>query len=138
MDTRSSARILAYGCLAAGAALAFFSAVAPHYTAGHRLAGGVLFAGLTPYFIYALALPLLRGGLSTAAGLLLVIVHAWLAFTTRFQTAADGPDLMVYIVPLVLALVLLPLLWYALREPWGGTPMPGTPAHPPGKTHETD
>lgn len=122
MDARSPSRTLAYACIAIGVALAFVAAVVPHYSAGYRLATGVLVAGLTPWFVYALALPLLRGALSTGAGLLLVAVHAWLVVRERFAQGADYADGMIYGIPVVLAVLLLALLWRALREPWGAEP----------------
>jgi hypothetical protein len=122
MDTRTPSRTLAYACIAAGIMLAFISAVVPHYTAGYRLDTAVLVAGLVPWFVYALALPLLRGALSTGAGLLLVAVHAGLVLRERFAQGADYADGMIYGAPVVLAVLLLGLLWRALREPWGAEP----------------
>ncbi|MFP5505281.1 MAG: hypothetical protein ACLGH6_03715 [Gammaproteobacteria bacterium] len=129
MDARSTSRTLAYACIAAGIALAFVSAVVPHYGAGYRLAAGVLAAGLVPYFVYALALPLLRSGLTTFAGLLLVAVHAGLVLRERFAQGAEYADGMIYGVPVVLAVLLLALLWRALREPWGAEPAADSTDH---------
>ena len=129
MDARFPSRTLAYACIAAGVALAFVAAVIPHYGAGYHLDAGVLSAGLVPYFVYALALPLLHGALSTGAGLLLVAVHAGLVLRERFAQGAEYADGMIYGVPVVLAVLLLGLLWRALREPWGVEPAAGRPGH---------
>lgn len=126
MDTRSPSRTLAYACIAAGIMLAFISAVVPHYTAGHRLATSVLVAGLVPYFVYALALPLMRGALSTVAGLVLVALHGGLVISERFVQGAAYADGLIHTAPLVLAMALLALLWRALREPWGAEADSGT------------
>lgn len=127
METQTSSRPLAYAVIALGAVLAFAAATVPHYTAGYRLLFGVLLAGLTPYFVYALAVPLLRDGLIAVTGIVLVALHAALVIRERFLQGADYGDGLIYFGPLVLAAALLPVVWRALREPWGTEPPGGRP-----------
>lgn len=124
MDNPSFQRYLAYAVIALGAGLAFLSAVVPHYSAGHRVLGGVLLAGLLPYLAYGLAVPLLRTALIGVAGIVLLCLHAALVAAERFVDGADYSDGMIYYGPLVLALAALPLLALGLRQPWGATPPP--------------
>lgn len=128
MDNRSPARVLAYGCIAAGIALAFLSAAVPHYTAGYRLAAGILIAGLLPYLIYGLAVPLLHGTLTAVVGVVLVILHAALVFNERIAEGAESASGMIYYGPMVLAIAVLPLVIMALREPYGNKPVTGKAA----------
>lgn len=125
MDNLSPARLLAYGCIAAGIALAFLSAAVPHYTAGYRLAAGILIAGLLPYLIYGLAVPLLRGTLTAVVGVVLVILHAVMVFNERVGQGVESAGGLIYYGPMVLALVVLPLVVMALRVPYGAEPGSG-------------
>lgn len=124
MDNASFQRYLAYIVIAAGLGLAFLSAVVPHYTAGYRLVGGVLLAGLLPYLAYGLAVPLLRTALTSVAGVVLLGLHTALVVAERFVDGADYSNGMIYYGPLVLALAMLPLLVVGLSQPWGATPPP--------------
>jgi hypothetical protein len=121
MNIQSPARLLAYGCIAAGIALAFLSAAVPHYSAGYRLAAGILIAGLLPYLIYGLAVPLLRGTLTAVVGVVLVILHAVLVFNEGVGQGAESAGGLLYYGPMVLALAVLPLVVMALREPYDGS-----------------
>jgi hypothetical protein len=118
MDTQAHLRSSAYWIIVAGLLLALLSALVPHYQAGYKLMYGVLLSGMLPYLIYGIAAPLLRTGLILVAGLGLLTVHAWLVISERFIDGADYSDGMIYYVPLLLALVLLPLLVMALRKPY--------------------
>lgn len=124
MDLCRLQRVVAYAVLALGAGLAFLSAVVPHFSAGYRLLPGVLLSGLLPYFVYGLALPLLRNGLRTASGLALVLLHAALVYTERLSGPVDYSDGLIHFGPWLLALAMLPLLVLGLRRPWGAEPPP--------------
>lgn len=126
MDTHSPIRLLAYGCIAAGIALAFLSAAVPHYTAGYRLATSSLIVGLLPYLIYGLAVPLLRTTLTAVVGVILVILHTILVFNERVTPGAESSGGLIDYGPLVLALVVLPLVVIALRVPYGAEPGSGS------------
>lgn len=127
MDSPTIQRSLAYAVIAIGASLAFVSSVVPHFTAGYTLMGSVLLAGLLPYFVYGLVVPLLRTALTAVAGIALVLVHAALVVAERFNDGADYSDGSIYYGPLALALAILPLLVLGLRQPWGATPPPDRP-----------
>lgn len=102
----------------AGTALAMVSAVVPHYSGAHQLLFGVFLAGFTPWLLYGIAAALFRGPLTTLAGALLLILHGTLVMRERFSGGADYADGMIYYLPLLFSVLLLPLLARALREPW--------------------
>jgi len=104
--------------VAAGLVLAFLSALVPFFHAGYVLQYPVLLIGMLPYLVYGVAAPLLDRGLAMLSGLLLLGAHAWLVISERFIGGADYSDGLILYVPLVLALVLSPLLFVALRRPY--------------------
>ena len=104
-----------YLFIAAGAALAFFSALTPHYATGYYLDAGILTAGLAPWLVYMLAVPVARSALTDAGGLLLLLAHGWVVVSERFATTPYG-DNTLYIAPLLLALLATPLLPLALKK----------------------
>lgn len=118
METHANLRSSAWWVIVAGFLLSFVSALVPFYSAGYELLYWVMLAGLLPYLVYGVAAPLLRGGLVLAAGLALLGIHAWLVIAERFVGGADYSDHMIYSVPLLLALALLPLPAMALRKPY--------------------
>jgi hypothetical protein len=118
METQPKLRSLAYWIVLAGLVLAFTSALVPFYTSGYKLASGVLLAGMLPYLVYGIAAPLLRRGLIVVSGLVLLTVHAGLVISERFLGGGDYSDGMIYWVPVLLAVALLPLLVLVLRQPY--------------------
>jgi hypothetical protein len=118
MQTQTHLRSSAYWIIVAGLLLAFLSAIIPFYQAGYRLMFSVLLSGMLPYLVYGIAVPLLRTGLILVAGLTLLAVHAWLVISERLIGGADYSDGMIYYVPLLLAVALLPLPVMALRKPY--------------------
>jgi hypothetical protein len=111
---------LGYAFIGLGTVLSFVAAVVPHHTAGHRLLFDVFAAGITPYLVFALVVALSRRAVTNAAGAVLVLVHGALVVNERFVDKADYSDATIYWVPLVLGLLLMPLVFRALREPWHG------------------
>jgi hypothetical protein len=109
---------LPYGVILLGCGLAFLSAVVPHYEAGYYLMTGVLLTGLLPYLVYALAAALMKGPLVLAGGLLILVLHGILVVSERVLAGAGYESGMIYYGPLLLAILGLPLLLRALREPW--------------------
>ncbi len=109
---------LSYGIILLGCGLAFLSAVVPHYDTGYYLMTGVLLTGLLPYLIYALVAALMRGPLVLAGGLVILVLHGILVANERVLGGADYASGMIYYGPLLLAVLGLPLLLRALREPW--------------------
>lgn len=118
MSENSYSRPFGYGVVAAGFALAFVSAVVPFHEAGYRLMFGVFVAGLTPYLLYGLVVALLRHVMTTVAGAVLLLVHGGLVVVKRFLAQADYADGLIYVVPMLLTALLIPLFVRALREPW--------------------
>jgi hypothetical protein len=99
-----------------GLMLSLISAFVPHFESGYRLMTGILVAGLLPYLVYGIAVPLLRGSLTTAAGLVIVAVHTWLVFDQRIIGHADYSDGLIYYGPMLLALFALPLVVIAIKK----------------------
>lgn len=104
--------------IAVGVGLSFIASVVPHFSGAYELRFGVLLTQLTPYLIYAPAAFRLPDRAVTIAGTLLVLVHAGLVAMERFAGggAYEGPA--IYAVPLLMALLLLPLLVRTARQPW--------------------
>lgn len=119
MDLRNQQRAPAYAVIAYGIALAFASAVVPHFTAGYHVLGGVLMSGLLPYLIYGLAVPLLRTLTGTVAGLVLAALHTAVVVAERFSGPVDYSDGWIHFAPWLFALALLPLVALGLKQPWG-------------------
>lgn len=120
MRTSPDHNILGYVVLAAGLALAFVSAVVPFYTAGYQLRLGVLIAGVTPYLAYGLMVVLLHRPVTNVVGVILLAAHLWLVAGERFIKGGSYADPTIHVVPLVLAVLLLPWVVQALRQPWRG------------------
>jgi len=107
-----------YSVIAAGTVLSIISAVVPFYTAGYQLLFAVFMAGITPYLVYGLVVYWLRRPITSVAGTLLLAAHLGLVVHERFIKGADYSDPAIYVVPLVFAVLLLPLLVVAMRQPW--------------------
>jgi hypothetical protein len=72
---------------------------------------------MLPYLVYGIAVLLLRGALTTAVGLVIVIAHAWLVFNQRIIGDADYSNGLIYYFPMVMALAVLPLVVITLKKP---------------------
>jgi|GEM_PF-2415654 len=94
-----------------GLALSFFAAFTPFFNAGFLFKGNVLLAGLLPYLIYAIAVPLLPGTITTSVGILLTLLHTGLVITVRFFS---GPEILIFILPIMVAVLLVPLVVIAM------------------------
>ena len=116
MHAQSYANTPGYAFIMIGLTLSLISAFVPHFEAGYRLALDVFVAGLLPYLVYGIAVPLMRGSLTTSIGLLIVVVHTWLVFNQRIIGHADYSNGMIYYGPMLLALVALPLIVIALKK----------------------
>lgn len=113
----SHSKTFGYVVIAIGLALAFISAVVPHY-GHHQLLGGVLAVGLLPYLAYGVIVVFLNSTVTMASGVVVLLVHAALVFVERFGGAVEYNNDVIYIVPVVVTLALLPLVVMALRKPW--------------------
>ena len=110
MRARSYANTPGYLFIMAGLILSLISALVPHFEAGYRLTLSVFVAGMFPYMIYGISVPMLRGTLTTIVGLVIVSTHAWLVFNERIIGNADYSSGMIYFGPMLLSLAALPLL----------------------------
>jgi len=96
--------------------LSLISAFVPHYEAGYRLMAGVLIAGMLPYMVYGLAVPLSLGIANKILGLLIIIVHALIVINHRIIGNADYDNGMIYYGPIILALIVLPLVLISVKK----------------------
>ncbi len=103
-------RPVAYALITVGSALAFVTAVVPHYSAGHRLLLDVLLIGLLPYVVYAFFTEQVRGWPLLAAGVLTLVVDLAVKIPERFLYYDGYQSGLVYRWPLAASLVMLPLL----------------------------
>ena len=131
MQAQSFANPAGWGIVLYGLGLACLAAMTPFFHAGYYLHTGVFIAGISPYLVYAIAVPLLPGAITTSAGLILISAHTGLVAAERFIDKADYSDGMIYAMPLLLAVLMVPLAIYAVIK---------TDAHRviPGPTEEAD
>ncbi|MGB5456536.1 MAG: hypothetical protein WBO16_20505 [Gammaproteobacteria bacterium] len=99
-----------------GLLLSIISALVPHFEAGHTLLISVFAAGMLPYVVYGVAVPLLRGTLTTAVGLMMVVAHTWLVLNQRIIGNADYSDGWIYYVPMLIALAVFPIAIVAIKK----------------------
>ena len=110
MHAQSYANTTGYSLICIGLLLSFISSLVPHFEAGYRLTLSVFVAGMLPYLIYGIAVPLLRGPLTTIVGLVIVVAHAWLVINERFIAGADYSSGLIYFGPMLLAVLAIPLV----------------------------
>jgi hypothetical protein len=118
MATPGGITVLAWTIIVCGTALAVAAAVKPFFDDGFHLQVGVLLAGLLPYFLYAVIAVMLRRPVTIVAGIVLLAVHAWLVLSERFSGAVDYSGNLIYYLPVLLAVALIPLWIMAMRQPW--------------------
>ena len=116
MHAQSYANTPGYLFLIIGLTLSFISAFVPFFEAGYKLMTSVLIAGMLPYFVYAIAVPLSRSTMTTMLGLVIVITHALLVFNERFIGNADYSDNIIYYGPIIIAVTVLPLVIIAIKN----------------------
>ena len=116
MHTQSYANTPGYLILIIGLILAFTSALVPFFEAGYILMTSVLIAGMLPYLVYGMVVPLSRSVMTTVLGLIIVIAHTLLVFNERFIGNADYSDSMIYYGPIIIAVIVLPLVMLAIKN----------------------
>lgn len=116
MHAQSYANTPGYLFIIIGLTLSLITALIPHFGAGYRLSFSAFVAGMLPYLVYAIAVPLLRGTLTTLTGLFIVIAHTWLVLNERIIGHVDYSNGLIYYGPMLLALVALPLVMIALKK----------------------
>lgn len=105
-----------YVVILIGLVLSLVSALVPHFEAGYHLSFSVFAAGISPYLVYGVAVPLSRGAWMTIAGLLIVLIHAWLVYNERIIGAGDYSNATIYYVPVMMAIAALPLVINAFKK----------------------
>jgi len=116
VHAQSYANTPGYLIIIIGLTLSLISALVPHFEAGYRLTLNVFIAGMLPYLVYGIAVPLLRGPLTTIVGLLIVLAHACLVINERFIGGADYSSGTIYFGPLLLAVLAIPLVVIAYKR----------------------
>lgn len=116
MHAQTYKNTVGYIVILTGLLLSLVSALVPHFEAGYHLSLSVFAAGITPYLVYGVAVPIYRGAWITIAGLLIVLIHAWLVYNERIIGAADYSDATIYYVPLIMAIAALPLVFLAFNK----------------------
>mgnify|MGYP001811981326 CR=1 FL=1 len=116
MNRQSYSNTPGYTILLIGVALAFYSALVPHFEAGYRLDILVFLTGMLPYMVYGIAVPLMRSAKVTLTGVAIIVVHAWLIFEHRITGGGDYSDGVIYFVPMALTVLAVPVAILALRH----------------------
>lgn len=114
MESQSFANPAGWGFVLLGIGLAALASLIPHFAAGYFFDSGVFIANLLPYLVYAIAVPLAPGAITTSVGFILVAAHTGLVLSERFIGGADYSDGLIYSFPLVLAILAIPLAAYAM------------------------
>ena len=114
MESQSYANPAGWIIVLYGLCLSFIAAFTPFFEAGYLLKVGVLLAGLSPYLMYAIAVPLLPGATTNTVGIILVVAHTWLVVAERFLDAADYSDGLIYTMPIIMAILVTPLVIVAM------------------------
>ena len=109
MDNELDMRPVAYVIVVLGCVLSFATAVVPHFSAGHKLLVGVLIFGLIPYVVYGSLTEILSGWALVAPGVLILAVDAATRLPERWLAVEDFPSLAIYLAPLWLVFLVLPL-----------------------------
>jgi hypothetical protein len=102
-------RPVAYLLIVIGIMLAGSSAVVPHFSAGYHMAFGVFLAGILPYVVYGALTEILRGWSLIVPGALIVAAHIWLTVSERYLGYDGYQSGAIYVVPIILAVVVLPV-----------------------------
>ncbi len=116
MHTQSYANTPGYLFLTIGLILSLISAFVPFFETGYKLMTSVLIAGMLPYIVYGMAVPLARSTMITIVGLLIVITHALIVFNERFIGNADYSDNIIYYGPIIIAVTVLPFVMVAIKR----------------------
>lgn len=116
MHTQSYSNRPGYLFIFVGLLLSVVSALVPHFEAGYHLMLSIFVAGILPYLVYGIMIPLSRGAVTSITGLVIVTVHAWLVITQRIVGNADYSNGLIYYVPIILALAIAPLVVIMVKK----------------------
>lgn len=122
-------RPAAYLIILLGLGLAAAAALVPFYHVAYLLEPGILLAVLMPFLLYGLFIESLRGSWLLATGLLLLAANLVLVAFERYLRYDGYTDDLIYWVPTLVAVVVLPIAYRLGRradeaDP-SGTPSPG-------------
>jgi len=122
-------RPAAYLIILFGLGLAAAAALVPFYHVAYLLEPGILLAVLMPFLLYGLFIESLRGSWLLATGLLLLAANLVLVAFERYLRYDGYTDDLIYWVPTLAAVVVLPIAYRLGRrtdeaDP-SGTPSPG-------------
>lgn len=122
-------RPAAYLIILLGLGLAAAAALVPFYHVAYLLEPGILLAVLMPFLLYGLFIESLRGSWLLATGLLLLAANLVLVAFERYLRYDGYADDLIYWVPTLAAVVVLPIAYRLGRradeaDP-SGTPSPG-------------
>lgn len=109
---------LGYVVIGSGVLLSFHAAVVPHFSAAYQLQFGTLLLHLLPYLVFAPAVVRLNTPVTNVAGGLLLLVHAIFVVRERLLQANGDQSILFLAVPVLLAILLLPLLVRAAAPTW--------------------
>lgn len=115
MHAQTFANTPGYIFILIGLILSLASAFLPFYGAGYRFMASILIAGMTPYLVYGLAVPISRSVTTTVTGLVIVIAHAWLVINERINSTSPD-DNLIYTGPLIIAIAALPVVMVIIRQ----------------------
>ena len=113
MDSQHYANRSGWIVIAYGISLSFLAAFTPYFEAGFLFKVEVLLAGLLPYMIYVIAVPLLPGAANTSVGIVLIAVHTALVVAVRILGFSES---LIYIMPVIMAVLVMPLVIVALNK----------------------
>lgn len=107
--------IVALGVVAAGTA-----ALVPFYTVGYRVDAIILTTVLTPFVLYGIFVPTLRGPWALATGVVLLGLTLFLVVSERFLHRHDYGEPTLYWLLLVTVVIVLPVAYFfGKRPPYG-------------------
>lgn len=109
-------RRLAYLIITLGVMLSFAGAFLPHFTTGHRLNLGALFAGLLPYVVYGLFSDLVRGWILLVTGAFLLGIDLGVKIPERFLYYDGYSSGRIYYASLIVTLAVIVVLGIAARR----------------------
>lgn len=111
MDSQHYANRSGWIVIAYGISLSFLAAFTPYFEAGFLFKVELLLAGLLPYMIYVIAVPLLPGTANTSVGIVLIAAHTVLVVAVRLLGFSES---LIYIMPAIMAVLVMPLVIVAL------------------------
>jgi hypothetical protein len=76
----------------------------------------VVIAGILPYIVYAMAMPLCRSTMTSVLGVIIVIAHAFLIFNDHIIGKADYANGIIYYGPILIAVAVIPFVLITINS----------------------